>query len=151
MRQHRRAALAVLLLSQLMAVGCEWITEAEFNLAPDSRIPKWFAFPTCVSAYVCAVQYTIFSEGRVRVRIYGPDGSQVGEVRPVDEGTVWSPALGGVPAEDQSADKQTYPVYSVLSFNGVREVIEHRRGEPTFYLVDDPDLIARVVKALPPK
>ena len=31
-----------------------------------------------------------------------------------------------------------YPSYEIITVNGVTEVIEHRRMEPTFYLTDDP-------------
>lgn len=33
-----------------------------------------------------------------------------------------------------------YPIYEVLTANGVTEVVEHRRMEPVFYITDDPDV-----------
>jgi hypothetical protein len=44
-----------------------------------------------------------------------------------------------------------YPSYEVLSFNGIREVFEFNKMEPIFHAVDDRDLIAKVIKALPSK
>jgi hypothetical protein len=31
-----------------------------------------------------------------------------------------------------------YPSYSVITVNGITEIIEHRKPEPIFYITDDP-------------
>jgi hypothetical protein len=31
-----------------------------------------------------------------------------------------------------------YPSYEVITVNGTTEIIEHRKMEPTFYVLDDP-------------
>ena len=33
-----------------------------------------------------------------------------------------------------------YPIYEIVTVNGIVEVIEHRRTEPTFYITDDPEI-----------
>jgi hypothetical protein len=31
-----------------------------------------------------------------------------------------------------------YPAYEVITVNGITEIIEHRKAEPIFYVIDDP-------------
>ena len=33
-----------------------------------------------------------------------------------------------------------YPMYEVLTANGITEIIEHRRMQSVFYITDDPDI-----------
>ena len=33
-----------------------------------------------------------------------------------------------------------YPMYAVITVNGITEVIEHRKMEPVFYVTDDPSV-----------
>jgi hypothetical protein len=37
-----------------------------------------------------------------------------------------------------------YPLYEVISVGNVVEVVEHRRLEPVFYLVDNPEILRRL-------
>ena len=33
-----------------------------------------------------------------------------------------------------------YPSYEIITVDGVTDIIEHRKGEPIFYLTDDPNV-----------
>ncbi len=77
--------------------------------------------------------------------MYGPDGSKLADINPIGERPVDNSDLGGPHTGDRIGDG--YPAYEVLSFNGVKEVLEFKKPEPLFYVVDDPALIARVEKA----
>jgi hypothetical protein len=52
-------------------------------------------------------------------------------------------ALRGEPQSlepDSGSGRVSYPMYEVLTVNGVSKVIEHRRLEPIFDISDDPNV-----------
>jgi hypothetical protein len=103
----RRHAITVLALcSQLILAGCitEFFREAEFNLAAESRLPRWFELPQGISRAQCSILFTIYGPNHMRMRLYGPDGAKLGDVRPTDEGSVDQTELGGPHTADVVAD-----------------------------------------------
>jgi hypothetical protein len=40
--------------------------------------------------------------------------------------------------ESRPGSPTGYPSYEVITVNGMTEIIEHRKMEPTFYVSDDP-------------
>lgn len=37
-----------------------------------------------------------------------------------------------------------YPAYEVITVNGITDIVEHRKMEPIFYMVDDPAVWAEL-------
>jgi hypothetical protein len=103
--------MVVLSLSFLPAIGC---LESTFNLADDSRLPKWVTLPRGVTA---------LGGDDAKVTLRDRRGKTIAEMR------------GKMKCHSSFA---SYPAYEVVVVNGISEVIEHKRMEPVFYITDDP-------------
>lgn len=138
-RPARRWARQVVLAASLLAAcsptrGC---VESSFDLAAESHLPRWFA-----SAGVPRKQATVTLDywigpiGRTATfTLRDHRGRQVARIVGRVQG---DEPLSLVPHSDTGANP--YPIYEVITANGIAEVIEHRRMEPTFYISDDPDV-----------
>ena len=137
----RTVVCTVLIVLIVFISACDFVTEAEFSLDQNSRLPVWFTLPDGAQRSQCSVRYTIYGPARVRMRLYGPNGSKLADVRPLFEGRVDQTDVQGK-SIDNVFDR--YPSYTLLSYKGHTEVIEIRTMGPTFEVVDDRDLIATV-------
>jgi len=116
--------------------GC---AESQFELAPDSRLPTWFTLPASVPRANVEVTLTYYSapligepRATVTMRIRGSRISNqvVATLRGEPQTLGPSSGSGRIP----------YPMYEILTANGITEIIEHRRMEPIFYISDDPEV-----------
>jgi hypothetical protein len=117
-------------------VGCEYFPESTFELASESRLPKWINLPlghtradvsTTMSYYIkpwgrSATFIFQDAQGKTLTKVYGKvKGSEPFQLK--------HPPQGFAPG---------YPAYEVITVNGITEIIEHRKMEPIFYITDDP-------------
>jgi hypothetical protein len=115
--------------------GCP---ESDFTLAQESRLPRWFSLPPGVQrgrVTVSLVYYTAPLSGPpvATVALRGSAGQTLDHVvATMSELHTLQPYSGTGP--------MPYPIYEVLTANGITEVIEHRRMEPIFYVNDDPEV-----------
>jgi hypothetical protein len=129
----------LLALGFCFLVGCGRFAESCFDLSPTSRLPGWFSLPAGssrdgVTVYMC---YYIDRNGRtatfeLRNR---DDGSVLAKIEGDDRG------LHPVSAKDTEPAPFEYPIYEVISVGAITEVVEHRRAEAVFYIVDDPSIL----------
>ena len=106
-------------------------------------MPRWFTLPSGVqrdSVNVTLVYYTAPLSGPpvATVTLRGSGGQTLSEV---------VATLRGDPQSlqpDSGSGRIPYPMYEVLTADGVTEVIEHRRMEPIFYITDDPEVRRRL-------
>jgi hypothetical protein len=116
--------------------GC---AESDFTLAQESRLPRWFSLPPGVhrdGVNVTLAYYTAPLSGPpvATVTLRRSGGETLDEV---------VAALRGEPQSlkpDPGSGRVSYPMYEVLTVNGITEVIEHRRMEPIFYISEDPNV-----------
>ena len=130
-----RFLLAIVLCLSL--TSCGFLPESSFDLSSESRLPRWFALPSDIPRSDAAVtmNYYVGSNGRT-AKFVLRDTRQNKTIAEVS----------GQLAEEHPLKRKTsapgtasdYPSYEVVTVNGVPEVIEHRRLEPIFYIVDDP-------------
>ena len=127
--------VALTILSSAM-VGCEWFPESTFELASESRLPKWITLPpglTRADASITMSYYikpwgssAIFvlkdTKGQIRAKVNG-------KVKGSEPFQLEHPPNGFPPG---------YPAYEIITVNGITEIIEHRKMEPIFYITDDP-------------
>ena len=133
-KEHRVWILLLLFIIQL-ALGC---SEANFNLAPESRLPKWFKIPIGLSRadVTVTMDYYIPPGGPIAVfTMFDKQGHKIAKVKGKLKGT--SPnqlknPLPGYPAG--------YPSYEIVTVFGVTDIIEHHKRVPIFYVTDDPDV-----------
>jgi hypothetical protein len=117
-------------------IGCERFPESTFELAIQSRLPKWIALPpglTRADASITMSYYvmpwgsnTVFilkdAKGQVRTKVHG-------KTRGLGPSQLKHPPQGF---------PSGYPLYEVITVNGITDIIEHRKMEPIFYVTDDP-------------
>ena len=118
------------------AVGCEWFPESTFELASESRLPKWTTLPSGLTRADVAITMSYYvkpwgrsatfilkdKKGQIRAKVYGT-------MKGLEPFQLKHPPDGFPPG---------YPSYEVITVNGITEIIEHRKPEPIFYIVDDP-------------
>lgn len=115
--------------------GCARVPESCFDLSPTSRLPAWTRLPSGVGRDQVAVTmcYYIGSEGgtatfALKNRSTGAEiGNVTGKVRDLHPLTTKNSEDG-------------YPSYEVIAVGDATDVVEHRRREPIFYVVDDPSI-----------
>ena len=103
--------------------------ESQFDLVLDSRLPKFFDRDGHISpvGYKARVEY-YSSPDSVRVIIRDPSGRKVFDKQDKFQ---WHPF------DDKEHPAAQHPNYVVVSFDGVVDILEHRRQEPVVYLTDD--------------
>src|SRR5260370_9034138 len=118
------------------AIGCEWFPESTFELASESRLPKWITLPPGLTRTDVSITMSYYSlpwgndatfilqdaKGKIRTKVNG-------KTRGLGPNQLKHPPPG-FPAG--------YPSYEVITVNGITEIIEHRKMEPIFYITDDP-------------
>ncbi len=117
--------------------GC---AESQFDLAPGSRLPRWFTLPACVQRKDVEVALSYYipligSERTATVTLRTRQGKTLSEVVATLRGRE---PLTLEPHSDTGPIP--YPGYEVLTANGITEIIEHRRMEPIVYITDDPEV-----------
>ena len=115
--------------SILFLSGCE---EARFELATDSRLPKWFELPDGVDRDDVTVQlsyYQVPTEKSI-FTLRHKNGKTISEVVAHRKGGYRSP-------KKLSSQLKDYPLYEVLIFDGITDIVLHKKMEPLFYLTND--------------
>lgn len=116
--------------------------ESSFELASESRLPKWFKLPEGKSRTDFTVRldyYSSFKGGNVVLKFCAKDSffcvKKIKAERNGPSIELKKPPVGSA---------KGYPAYEIITVDGVTEVIEHRKMEPVFYLVDDPAILAEL-------
>ena len=128
-------------------VGCKYFPEATFQLAKDSRVPRWFKLPPGLSRRDVSVtmSYYIDPQGREATFVLS---DQRQHILAKVNGKLQSAEPLHLNSSPQSVATD-YPSFEVVTANGVTEIIEHKKMEPTFYITDDPAIRRKVVGAQP--
>lgn len=142
MKFMHRLFMVIYAATCLSLLGCDVIPEASFELAHESRLPKWFTPPPGLSRSDVNVtmNYYVKSSGRTATfALINLKKEKLSEA----EGT--TKGLEPLQLRNPPPGFPTgYPSYEVIKVNGVTEVIEHRRMEPIFYITDDPAVLAEL-------
>jgi hypothetical protein len=112
------------------------IPESTFELASESRLPKWIALPPGLTRADVSITMSYYNKpwgwdttfilkdtkGQIRTKVYGKE-------------------RGGGPSQlnhPPPGFSPGYPAYEVITVSGITDIIEHRKPEPIFYVTDDP-------------
>lgn len=123
-------------LALWLLVGCGRFPESCFNLSPSSRLPAWFSPPAGTSREDLTVHMCYYSD----------QPTATFELRNLGDGSVLAKADGSTrgshPLTAQNTERKPleYPSYEIVTVGEITEVVEHRRMEPVFYVVDDPSI-----------
>jgi hypothetical protein len=138
--------IATILLCSAI-VGCRYFPESTFQLANDSRLPRWFNLPAGLSRRDVSVRMTYYTKlGGDDATFVLYDNKQhtlakvIGKVRDAAPLHLKSSSRG---------DAAGYPLFEVVTANGVTEIVEYKKMEPKFYMVDDPTIWMELVGAQP--
>ena len=117
-------------------VGCEYFPESTFELANQSRLPKWITLPPGHTRADVSITMSLYDslwgsdvtfilqdrKKQILTKVYGTEKGR---------GSLYlkHPPQGFPPG---------YPAYEVITADGITEVIEHKKMEPIFYITDDP-------------
>ncbi len=124
----------VLLIATIGLAGC---LESSFELAPESRLPKWLEAPKGVprsDLRVTMDYYSTFSGGEYVFKLYNKN--QFFKIHKINVNIDMAPRVQL--KELPLGFPKGYPKYYVVTVNGVADIIEHRKMEPIFYVTDDP-------------
>jgi hypothetical protein len=118
------------------AVGCAWFPESTFELASESRLPKWITLPPGLTRADVSIKMSCYimpwgrsatftvqdTKGQIRTKVGG-------KAKGLEPFHLEHPPPGFPPG---------YPSYEIITVNGITEIIENRQPEPIFYITDDP-------------
>ena len=139
MKKTRRTCLYRSVTTLLLIVSIVGCLEASFELAPESRLPKWFDIPEGLDRSdlnVTMDYYSTFSGGEYVIKLY--DRNKILNIKKIsvsieDQPTVTTKELTSPP----SGFPKGYPAYNVVTVDGITDIIERRKMEPIFYMTDD--------------
>ena len=130
-----KIAYGIILLSLVILIdGC---SESNFNLSPESRLPKWFEVPEGMSRDKLNVtmDYYIKSEGGEAVfKLYDMNGSRLKKVK--GKTGLYPLELKNPPIGSQEG----YPMYEIVIVDGIMDIVEHRDRNNIFHMVDSPEV-----------
>jgi len=122
----------ILLIVVINIAGC---VESSFDLAQESRLPLWFKTSQGMKRdeFTVTMDYYMTSDsGKAVFNIFDKNGRRLKKVKGITQGRypiqLKKPPLG-FPIG--------YPKYEIVIVDGIVDVIEHRKMEPIFYMVDD--------------
>lgn len=129
--------------------GC---IESDFQLAPESRLPQWFASSSVVrkGLWMEIVFYSSPGHDNVKMTLYGPGNKKLMEkigtqrTHPISEPKKMRDSKGNVVYDI------AYPRYIIISVDNFEEVFEQRARNDILYVSDDPKL-TRDLKQQKPK
>jgi hypothetical protein len=146
LRIDRWVLLVAMTIPCYVIVGCEYFPESTFDLASESRLPKWFPLPPGNTRADVSVtmSYYIKPWGRSATFILQGKNGLLEKVSGKEKGS--EPLYLKNPPKGSDAN---YPSYEVITVNGITDIIEHRKMEPIFYITDDPIVWKELVEANP--
>ena len=117
-------------------IGCEYFPESTFQLASESRLPKWITLPPGLTRADVSITMSYYNEpwGRSAVFILQDAKGKILEktdakLKCREPFYPKNPPPGFPPGS---------PAYEEVTVNDTTEMIEHRKMEPVFYITDDP-------------
>jgi hypothetical protein len=128
--------MVALCISSCAVSGCEYFPESTFNLASESRLPKWITLPpghTRADVSITISYYDSLWGNDVKIVVEDEEKQTLTKLYGTEKGRgplyLKHPPQGFPPG---------YPAYGVITVNGVTDIVEHRKPEPIFYVTDDP-------------
>jgi hypothetical protein len=131
--------MSLLLLLSLNVSGC---LESSFTLSGESRIPQWFELPGGKNRsdfYVTMDYYSDIDGSKAVFKLY--EKNHYFYTKKIKTKISDSYIELKNPPNDSP---KGYPSFLIIKINDVTEVIEHKKMEPIFYIVDDPAILAEL-------
>lgn len=123
LRTDRCLLIFALSISLFVMTGC---LESSFNLASESRLPRWITLPPGVTRTDVSITLSYYAS---------PVGDDMIVTLKDRGGKTLAKVSGKMKCHTSYS---SHPAYEAVVANGITEVIEHKRMEPVFYITDDP-------------
>lgn len=138
-----RPAIVLALFITMSVTACHPLygfIESEFELAVDSRLPRWFTVPPGytregVGMTITLYSHPLFQKVKMVVHDLGPEHKKLMKKIGTER---WHPCT-----ERQFEEQKTgavYPNYSIIIVDGIEEIFEQRERGDILYITDDPQL-----------
>lgn len=126
----------VLLFLIVIITGC---AEANFELAEESRLPKWFKIPEGMTRgdVTVTMDTYLFPTEKSIFKLWDKKGNKLSVVKGKRFGGYLYPKKLKNPPPGYP---EGYPSFEVIIADGVVDIIEHRKMEPIFFTTDDPEV-----------
>jgi hypothetical protein len=145
-RINKRAiAAALALLVALVGGRALWhglSLESSFELALDSRLPRWFTIPLRVPRSDVALKMDYYTGSNGRTATFTLRNARTGTNIVKVDGIL--KGLEPLNLQNVQGPPYTYPSYEIITVGRTVEVIEHRQMEPIFYVTDDPTVLSEL-------
>jgi hypothetical protein len=121
-----------------------WCPESTFNLASDSRLPKWFSIPAGYDRSYFAVKISYYTtvppfKQDFKAVLLGPPPKY--EILETKIGTMrWHPSMDKKRNEHGGFNMYAFPMVTIDTVGGLDEVVEQRTDTDILYISDDPQL-----------
>ena len=126
-------------VSGFAIIGCQYFPESTFELANESRLPRWITLPPGLTRADVSITMSYYIKPWGRTAKFTMQGKEVtGKLKCNEPFQLRKPT-------GESASN--YPAYELATVNGISEVIEHRKMEPVFYISDDAEVRQAIVAA----
>jgi hypothetical protein len=120
----------------LATKGCEYFPESTFQLASESRMPKWITLPQGITRADVSITMSYYSfnpwGGSAEFTVEDANKRRIEKINGNErcDGFELRNPPPGFP--------HGYPFYMPVTVGGLTEIIEHKKMEPIFYVTDDP-------------
>jgi hypothetical protein len=126
--------VTALILAALLVVG-EYFPESTFELASESRLPKWVTLPPGLTRADVSLTMSYYTMPWNRAKFILQDKNEKTVEKKNGKMRCTVPFQ---PIDHPPGFPPDYPAYEAITVNGITEIIEHRKMEPIFYVTDDP-------------
>jgi hypothetical protein len=137
MRSVSQQPIAILAALCFSLLGCMSFPESSFELAHESRLPKWFTLPPGLARSDVSVSMDYYIKSTGGIATFTLKNLKKNKILVAVNGTI----KGDEPHKlknPRPGFPLGYPAYEIITVRGITEIIEHRRMEPIFYITDDP-------------
>lgn len=133
-----------LLLICIIFIGCDpryGFMESSFQLADDSRLPKWFVIPKGYSRNDIKVTIDVYTSlcpfcNNTVTILHGPLPDNKVIMKKAGKQR-WHP-LSDIRYNKYPSN--SYPNYTIITIDGIDEVFEQRHAGNILYITDDPNI-----------
>jgi len=131
--------LCLLVVSSVLLTGC---LESSFNISDDSRLPVWLDIPEDMDRENLVVRLDYYTSGKAVFSLIDKRNrklldkvvARVRDSKPLEQdGTSWP-----------MGERAVYPIYSVVTFEEVSEIVEHMVRGPVFSIPESGEVISNI-------
>jgi hypothetical protein len=112
-----------------------WFPESSFDLAKESRLPEWFSLPANLDRRDVNIKIFYYVppppfKENVKALLIGP-----GPEHKIIDTKIGISRAHPMNSKDPRSPNY-YPRHTIITFDGITEIVEHKKMEPIYYIAD---------------